>query len=96
MNGKNVVVERLTGFGGVGVVLYTQTAGNIEPLTAERMADLAIESVAEADPGRDGIRYLIAAKRHGIVTALSPAYEAAILRKQGCESLEEALHELRG
>ena len=96
VNGKNVVVGRLTGFAGVDVVLYTQIAVNIEPLTAESLADLAIKSVDKADPGRDGISYLIAAKRHGIVTALSPAYEAAILRKLGCESLEEALDGLRG
>ena len=94
-NGKNVVVKRLTGFAGLAVVLYTQIADNIRPLTAERLADLAIKSVDKADPGRDGISYLIDAKKHGIVTALSPAYEAAILRMQGCDTLEETLVELR-
>ena len=92
---KHVVVERLAPFAGLDVVLYTQLADNIEPLTAERLAGLAIRSVYEADPGRDGISYLIDAKEHGIVTALSPGYEAAILQELGCETLEEALDGLR-
>ena len=92
---NTVEIERLTDFAGLDVVLYTQIGGNIEPLTAENLADLAIKSVDKADPGRDGISYLIGAKEHGIVTALSPDYEAAILRNLGCETLEEALDELR-
>ena len=94
--GERVMVERLTDFAGLDVVLYTQIAANIEPLTAEKLAELAIKSVDKADPGRDGISYLIGAKKHGIVTALSPTYEVAILRKRGCETLEDALDELRG
>ena len=92
---KHVVVERLASFVGLDVVLYTHIADNIEPLTAERLAELAIKSVAEAAPGRDGISYLIDAKEHGIVTALSPEYEAAILQELGCETLEEGLYGLR-
>ena len=92
---NTVEIERLAKFACLDVVLYTQIAANIEPLTTESLADLAIKSVDKADPGRDGISYLIGAKEHGIVTALSPAYEAAILRNLGCETLEEALDELR-
>lgn len=92
---NTVEIERLTDFAGLDVVLYTQIGDNIEPLTAECLADLAIKSVDKADPGRDGISYLVGAKEHGIVTALSPAYEATILRKLECETLAEALDELR-
>ena len=91
---KNVLVERLTDFAGLDVVLYTQIAATIKPLTAEKLADLAIASVAKADSGRDGISYLIAAKASGIITALSPSYEEEILRKTGCETLEKALSQL--
>ena len=91
---KNVLVERLTNFGGLDVVLYTQIAATIDPLTAEHLADLAVASVPKAYPGRDGISYLISAKESGIMTALSPSYEAEILRKTGCETLENALAKL--
>ena len=87
---KSVLVERLTNFAGLDVVLYTQIAANITPLTAKRLAELAIASVAKAKPDLDGISYLIAAKKHGIVTALTPTYEAEILKETHCESLDEA------
>lgn len=93
---NTVLVERLTNFSGLDVVLYTQIAATIDPLTADHLADLAIASVPKADPGRDGISYLNAAKEGGIVTTLSPSYEAEILRKTGCETLKEALANLRG
>ena len=88
---NTVVVRRLENFSDVDVVLYTEIAVNIEPLTAKILAGLAIESVGKSDPGRDGISYLIAAKRNGITTALSADYEAEIPRQSGCAGLEEAL-----
>jgi cation transport regulator ChaC len=95
---KRVRVERLTNFAGLDVVLYTRIAATIDPLTAENLADLAIKSVGDPKAGcrRDGISYLIDAKQHGIFTALSPDYEAEILRKTGCGTLEDALAKLRG
>lgn len=94
---SDVLIERLTNFAGLDVVLYTKIAATIDPLTPNRLSDLAIESVDETktDLGRDGITYLIDAKRHGIVTALSPAYEAEILRKTECECLDDALVKLQ-
>ena len=89
-----VVVERQTNFAGLDVVLYTKIAATIEPLTAEHLASLAIASVAETDGNRDGISYLIDAKNDGIVTALSTAYEAEIIKKTGCASLDEARKKL--
>lgn len=88
---NTVVVKRLENFAGVKVVLYTEIAANIEPLTAKRLATLAIKSVGKAEPGRDGISYLIAAKANGIGTTLSADYESEILRQSGCASLKEAL-----
>ena len=88
---NTVVVRRLKNFTGMDVVLYTEIASNIEPLTAKALASLAIESVSKSNPGQDGISYLIAAKRNGIRTALSADYEAEILQQSACAGLEEAL-----
>lgn len=94
MTENTVVVKQLSDFSGVDTVLYTDIAANIEPLTPARLAQLAVDSVAKADPGRDGINYLISAKENGIRTALSDNYEAEILRQTDCGSLEEALQKL--
>lgn len=93
---NDVVVRRLENFAGVGVALYTEIAANIEPLTAENLARLAIESVQKTEQGRDGISYLIGAKRNGIETTLSANYEAEILQLSECDDLKEALLSLRG
>ena len=91
---NTVLVERLTNFAGLDVVLYTQIAATIMPLTAKHLAELAIASVAKAPDGLDGISYLSAAKKHGIETALSPAYEAEILKETKCKDLEQARKKL--
>ena len=83
------VLERT--FENVGTVLYTDIDANIVDLNAERLASLAITSVRKAETGKDGISYLIAAKGHGIRTALSDAYADEILRQTRTSSLEEAL-----
>jgi hypothetical protein len=76
------------------VVLYTQIAATITPLTAKRLAELAIASLGKVNPNLDGISYLINATKHGIETALSPAYEAEILKETKCKSLDEAHEKL--
>ena len=75
------------------MALYTRIAPNIEPLTARRLAELSIASAqsSELAKGRDGISYLIAAKRNGIVTLLTPEYEREILELTSVKSLEDAL-----
>lgn len=90
-----VRVEQLGGFAGMDVVLYTSIGANIDPLTAEGLADLAIASVSKAAPEMDGISYLIAAKRNGIITALSAEYEARILARAGAPDLDSALTKVR-
>lgn len=86
-----VRVERLDDFPSVDVVLYTSIGANISPLTGERLAALAIESVAKAKPGMDGISYLMAAKKNGIETRLSAAYEDHILACTRTADLGSAL-----
>jgi hypothetical protein len=62
---------------------------------AARLAELAIKSAHSQRPGRDGISYLIAAKRNGIVTPLSGAYEQEILRRTAARDLDEALRKAK-
>lgn len=92
---NSVRIERIPDFAGVDFVLYTAIGANVTPLTPERLAELAVASVARARYGMDGISYLIAAKSNGIATPLSAAYEAEILRMTGNDSLERALASLR-
>lgn len=92
---NRVRVKILRQFCGVETVLYTDLNSNIATVTAEILARLAVESVAGAEMGRDGITYLIAAKTYGIRTALSDAYEKEILRLTGAASLDGALQGLR-
>lgn len=91
---SKVRVKVLPQFHGVET-LYTDLRSNIATVTAEILARLAAESVARAETGKDGITYLIAAKAHGIRTALSDAYEKEVLRITEAASLDEALQRLR-
>ena len=77
--------------------LYAGFLQNIPNPTSEGLACLAIES-AKAGAGaleKDGIRYLIDAKRNGIQTPLTDGYEREILRQTGTQSLEETLRSVR-
>lgn len=89
---NTVLVERLENLRDIEIVFHTRISANIEPLTPQRLAQLAIESaLSEAGAERrDGISYLISAKRNGIKTPLMPKYEEEILKKAGAGSLEEA------
>ncbi len=92
--GQNTVcIKRLENFQGIEVVLYTSIAPNINNLTPQRLAELAIHSARakEGSEGREGISYLIAAKRNGIITPLMPEYENEILRQTKKRRLEETL-----
>ncbi|SFH55910.1 hypothetical protein SAMN05216299_12224 [Nitrosospira sp. Nsp14] len=82
-------------FEDVATVLYTDIDTNIADLTAERLAYLAITSVHDAEIGKDGISYLMAAQGHGIRTPLSDPYADEILRQTGATSLEDVLRNLR-
>lgn len=77
------------------MVLYTEIERNISDLTAKRLAELAIKSAMKCDDGRDGISYLIDAKKYGIRTPLSDEYEEQIKQHLGAKDLHEALRKAR-
>lgn len=88
---KRVAIARHIGLGGLDVVLSTKLAQTIMPLTAERLADLAIDSARKLNNGRDGISYLMNATRNGIETPLSAAYAKEVIRRLGVADLAEAV-----
>lgn len=94
---NTIIVERLHAFRGIETVLYTRIAENISPLTPERLAELAINSVRgrAGAQERDGISYLIVAKRNGIRTPLMEEYETEIMNAVPANTLEEARRVLR-
>lgn len=94
---NKVVVKELKNFMNIDNVLYTTIGSNInQTLTGELLADLSIASIlAQAgQQEKDGLRYLLSAKRNGIVTGLSEEYERQILIKTETNSLEEAIEKL--
>lgn len=80
------------GFGPTEVSIYTALPGEIQPLTAEHLATLAVTS-AQALAGkakRDGITYLADALDHGIKTPLTDQYKEEILKLLGASTLRDA------
>jgi hypothetical protein len=92
---NTLIIDRYEKFEGVDTVLAARFAATIVPLTAICLAELAIKSARQARAGRDGITYLINAKRNGITTPLSEAYEQEILRRLHAQDLIEALRKVR-
>ena len=93
---NSVVIKTLRKFEKIDKVIYTCIGANIKELTAEKLASLAICSARKRTDRRDGISYLIKAKKAVPVwTPLSDAYEAEIKRMTGAASLEEALNVCR-
>jgi hypothetical protein len=90
----NSVLVRATGDSlWVESLLYVDFADGgkiLNPNVAE-LADRAVRSVQAASQGMDGISYLKAAIANGIKTALTQAYQDAILRATGADSLDGAL-----
>lgn len=85
-------IAELADFGGLDTCLYTALPANIQPLTAQKLADLALCSAAASAGAerRDGISYLQQQKRRGIVTPLMPPYEEAVLARTGARDLDGA------
>ncbi len=86
-------IGRSTNLAGVKTLLYACFQQNIPNPTPETLGRLAIQSAkARAGKrGKDGIRYLIDARRNGIRTPLMDGYRREILRQTGTHSLEDAL-----
>jgi hypothetical protein len=95
---NQMLVETLTDFEGCKNVFYTDfpEPGKLSDPKASELAKLAIDSVSKAEPGEDGISYLIKMKKSGIETPLMPEYEKEILRIADASTLEEALKAIRG
>ena len=85
-----VKIGELPEFKGIDSVMYADLPANIEDLTADKLANLAIESAKKRCDGRDGISYLINAKCTGIITPLSGEYETKILKLTDTTSLCDA------
>ena len=94
---RAVWIAELEGLAGSGTCLYTALPANIRPLTAEKLAELALCSAAAAAGTErcDGISYLQQQKRRGIVTPLMPAYEEAVLARTGARDLDGAWERAR-
>jgi hypothetical protein len=94
---NTVLVEEIHDFYGIQCVLYTSIGKNIDqPITPELLAEYAIASIRGdvGAKGLDGIRYLLAAKKNGIITGMSEEYENEILRRTEVKSLKEAIQHL--
>ena len=89
-----MLVERIAGFCGLEVALYSKIARD---RAVQALAGLAIRS-AQTEAGKkgiDGISYLISVKRAGIATPQMDEYDTAIVRQNGTRALEEALAKVR-
>lgn len=92
---NTLVIDRHENVGGIAVVFSARLPATISPLTAEHLAELAIESARRDRHGRDGISYLMDAKENGTITPLSEPYEQEILRRTGTHNLAAALRKIR-
>lgn len=94
---NTVLVEEIHDFHNIECVIYTSIGKNIErEITPQLLADYAIASIG-ANAGameKDGIRYLFAAKKNGIITEFSEAYENEIIKRTNTRSLREAIQKL--
>jgi len=90
-------IAELAGFAGLNTCIYTAFKANIRPLTAEKLAELAVCSAARAAgvARRDGISYLQQQKRRGLMTPLMPAYMEAVLARTGARDLDGAWERAR-
>jgi hypothetical protein len=94
---KGSWIAGLTGFAGLDTCLYAALGANISPLTAGKLAELAIKSASSGAGAqrRDGISYLDQQQRRGLVTPLTGPYEAAVLAQTGAQTLAEAWARVR-
>jgi cation transport regulator ChaC len=93
---NTLIIDQYKNLAEIDLVLSARFPATIPTPTSERLAELAINSVRISGRDRDGITYLLEAKRDGIITPLSAAYEQEILRRTQAIDLAQALHKLRG
>lgn len=92
---NTLIIDRYENFEGIDIVFAARFAATMIPPTAAHLAELAIRSARLERTGRDGITYLIDAKRNGITTPLSAAYEQEILRRVQALDLSDAIRKIR-
>jgi hypothetical protein len=81
----------------VSTVLYTDftSAGKLEHPEAEDLARRAIQSVGDAEDGKDGITYLMGALAAGVETPLTQGYRDQVLEQTDTMSLQDALAKVK-
>lgn len=90
---NSVLVPSISDSPCVETVFYTDfnSTGKIPSPIAADLARAAVGSVETADPGKDGISYLMQAMDSGVNTQLTQAYHDSILSQTATNSLAEAL-----
>jgi hypothetical protein len=78
---NKVIVKVLKSFYSIDYVLYTKIGSNLESITPEILAKLAIKSAKSkaGEKRKDGISYLIDVKKFNVKTPLMEEYENKIL-----------------
>lgn len=92
--GVNAVqIKTIYQFHGVTNVLYTSIGSNLPVHSPPIIAKLAVESILDeaGELKRDGVRYLDAAIKNGIITPLTEDYIKCILEIAGAGTLDEAI-----
>lgn len=86
-------IKEISHFHKIDTVIYISFEPDIANRTPCELAKLAIESVCSTkkEKDRDGISYLIEAKRNGIKTCKMKKYEEEIKSLTGTQNLAEAL-----
>ena len=90
-----VVIDWLEGHFSLDVVLYVRLCANICKPTAAKLAQYAIESVAKADSGKDGISYLMNAADAGTKTPLTADYAEEVMLRTDTHCLADALKKVK-
>ena len=90
---NQLVIEVYNDIKNVRNVLTAKFGSNLDKITPEILAELAIKSFKSKDveKGRDGISYLLNNINNGIITPLTEKYEKAILQKMNAKGLEEII-----
>lgn len=94
---ESIVVRDAAGFSDLDHVLYTDfnPSGKLDTHEPLELAKAAVNSVATAPSGMDGISYLADLIHAGVVTALTSRYQEEILALTGSTSLAESLRLVR-
>lgn len=76
-----VIIRAEPGFCGLDHVLYADfnQTGKLATPDPRKLAEAAIESVAKAPAGKDGISYLMDLIKADVITALTPRYQEEVL-----------------